>query len=251
MSTYALSDIHGFKSIYDQVKDMLKPEDKVIFLGDATDRGPHGWQCMTTILDDPQFEYILGNHDLFLIRSYFGPSIYRNAKMWEMNGGDYTQNSMMGVTPEERDEYLSRLLKCPYYKVYDNEQGMKIYLSHSGRYKIGAICGEKETEDFTWDRAHFGADAPEEVDLIVHGHTPVKYLISLLNDITAFYTDEEIKADGDQEFVPGKPFYYAHHSKCDIDSGTVRTGAACLLNLDTLEGTPIYVEGKEKTFLWK
>ena len=128
---------------------------------------------------------------------------------------------------------------------------MKIYLSHSGRYRTGAICGEKETEDFTWDRAHFGTDAPEEVDLIVHGHTPVKYLISLLNDITAFYTDKEIKADGDQEFVPGKPFYYAHHSKCDIDSGTVRTGAACLLNLDTLEGTPIYVEGKEKTFLWK
>lgn len=37
---YVISDIHGYYSIYEQVKNMLKPNDKVYFLGDAGDRGP-------------------------------------------------------------------------------------------------------------------------------------------------------------------------------------------------------------------
>ena len=32
---YVMSDLHGHYKIYEKVKAMLKPEDKVYFLGDA------------------------------------------------------------------------------------------------------------------------------------------------------------------------------------------------------------------------
>ena len=38
MSMYACSDLHGMKELYLKIKDFLKPEDKVFFLGDAGDR---------------------------------------------------------------------------------------------------------------------------------------------------------------------------------------------------------------------
>lgn len=40
MAVYALSDLHGYLDLYKQIKEFLKPEDKVYFLGDAGDRGP-------------------------------------------------------------------------------------------------------------------------------------------------------------------------------------------------------------------
>ena len=35
---FACSDLHGMMSLYKQIKDFLKPDDIVYFLGDASDR---------------------------------------------------------------------------------------------------------------------------------------------------------------------------------------------------------------------
>ena len=37
------SDLHGMLHFYKAIKDILKPEDTVYFLGDAGDCGPHPW----------------------------------------------------------------------------------------------------------------------------------------------------------------------------------------------------------------
>ena len=58
MAVYACSDMHGCLHFYNEIKKMLKPEDQVFFLGDAGDRGPHPWECIKTILNDPQWIYI-------------------------------------------------------------------------------------------------------------------------------------------------------------------------------------------------
>lgn len=38
--TFACADLHGQYNLYKQIKNFLKEDDKVYFLGDATDRGP-------------------------------------------------------------------------------------------------------------------------------------------------------------------------------------------------------------------
>jgi hypothetical protein len=40
MSVYACGDLHGHLSIYNKIKAILNPEDKVYCVGDCVDRGP-------------------------------------------------------------------------------------------------------------------------------------------------------------------------------------------------------------------
>lgn len=251
MSVYALSDIHGFKSIYDQVKEFLEPEDQVVFLGDAADRGPYGWECIKAILDDPQFTYLMGNHDLFFVRSILGPNKMENRELHFLNGGEVTLSAYAydeTLTEKEKIAYIKKLAASPYYVECVNDAGKHIYLSHSGAV---THLGNKELdpEDFTWDREHFFEHAPEGIDLIVHGHTPIPSLISILNEYDVLAKEDMI--DGNKEFIPGQPFYYENWTKCDIDCCTIISGSATLLNLDTLEATAFFVKDEEKDFLWR
>ena len=66
---YAVSDLHGMYELYEKICAKLKPEDEVIFLGDAGDRGPDGWKLIRAILDNPQWIYLLGNHEDMLINA--------------------------------------------------------------------------------------------------------------------------------------------------------------------------------------
>lgn len=247
---YALSDIHGFYSIYEQVKDYLEPDDKVIFLGDAADRGPRGWECIKAILDDPQFTYIMGNHDLFLVRRFLGPEIRRNAELHMWNGGEATMCDIeaSGDGLDKQAYYLDKLAAALIYVEYTTKDGQHIYLSHSGEVShLEQSLIDKEK--FTWDRSHFCHDAEDGIDLIVHGHTPIPSLISKLNEYSIFAAEDMI--DGSKEFVPGQPFYYANWTKCDIDCCTVISGSATLLDLDTLEAIPFFVKGWEQDFIWR
>ena len=67
--TYAVSDLHGYFNLYEQIKNFIQPEDKVIFLGDATDRGPQSLELAKTIYADPQFTYLKGNHEDMLVKT--------------------------------------------------------------------------------------------------------------------------------------------------------------------------------------
>ena len=85
-------------------------------------------------------------------------------------------------------------------------------------------------QDLIWNRDHF-LDTPkiDEIDpevIIVHGHTPIPFLLDDLN----------IPEDGYNEGA----FWYDNHRKVCIDCGAVWTGEAVLLNLDTWEETIIH-----------
>ena len=58
MSIYATTDLHGRKDLYLKIKEILQPDDKVFFLGDANDRGWDGWELIKLIYNDPQFIYL-------------------------------------------------------------------------------------------------------------------------------------------------------------------------------------------------
>lgn len=219
MSVYAVSDLHGYLDLYKQIKNFLKPEDIVYFLGDACDRGPQSWETVKAIAADPQFIYIRGNHEQLLanmmediIEQKEDITLYKNCMV----------NGTLATVHEWQKEcglqtgWLKYLNKLPFSETYINTNNKKIILCHAGftPHRGNNIMLGK---DLLWDRKHIKDNYwPEYTDdnmIIVHGHTPVIY-----------HTN-----------IPGAYFYCDGH-KIDIDCGTYEfPNYCCLLNLDTFE----------------
>ena len=227
MAVYACSDLHGMLRFYKAVKEMLKPEDVVYFLGDAGDRGPEPWECIKTILDDPQFIYIKGNHEDMLVQA-MGKGYGRQYNLLRSNGGKQTYHEAM--SEEDWAQWRIRLNQLPDKALYTNAQGQDVYLSHAGFTPDLNIYGEVTWvwgEDLIWSRDHFFDKWSDHEKfknaVVVHGHTPIPYL---LDEIDPACTMGEIE--------PGV-LWYANGKKCCIDCGAVFTGVFVLLDLDTWE----------------
>lgn len=239
MATYACSDLHGMLHFYKSIKEYLKPEDKVFYLGDAGDRGPHPWETIKAILDDPQFIYIKGNHEHMLIKViedylYDGVPDYHDFHLLVSNGGESTYDEAIR-DPNLRAAY-DKLYKLPLIKEYINTSNERIILSHAGftPWKSEFYADDDEKKDIVYERPHpkdliWGRDhfldewtAEDCVDcFIIHGHTPIPYL---LDDIDPACLMGEIE--------PGA-LWYDDGRKCCIDCGAVFTGYFVLLDLDT------------------
>lgn len=239
MSVYACSDLHGMLHFYKAIKEKLEPEDQVFFLGDAGDRGPHPWETIKAILDDPQFVYIKGNHEDMLcsaLSDYIdtGCPDYYSMSQLSRNGGDTTFEE--AIADPEMERYYRRLLRLPTITEYISANQERIILSHAGftPWKDDWYDDDEEKKDITyrqpsskdliWDRDHFLDEWTMEdcVDcFIVHGHTPVPYL---LDDIDPACLMGEIE--------PGALVYCGGRKTC-IDTGAVFTGICVLLDLDT------------------
>ena len=223
MAIYACSDFHGHYDIYEKIKNYLKPEDKVIFLGDAADRGPNGWKLIKAILADPQWTYIKGNHDVMLYESVLGPDRYDAARLHRYNGGKPTTDAMNQDTMEEIYRVAKELRDCETMYIYINKNANIIKMTHSGYTGLG-------TDDRIWDRTHYFhyIQPEEECDYIIHGHTPWFYIDEDLGKNT-YKTEDQIS-----EATNGA-YWYADDHKCCIDRCTIISKQAVLLDLDTFE----------------
>lgn len=211
MSVYACSDLHGHKKIYDKICKDLSKEDKVFFLGDAGDRGPNSWELIKEIYQNPQFIYLLGNHEDMLvnaIKEYIdGRAINDSYELLKYNGGEKTFKSWLRETKEDRMKWFKNLSRLPVIEEYINKNGYTLVLSHAGYTPFKTIRPVKK--NLIWDRNHLNDEWPIEAEdtIIIHGHTPVE----------------------------SAPMFYADNYKIDIDTGTYVTGKACLIDLNTLE----------------
>lgn len=233
MSIYTCSDFHGFKSLYLQINDFIKPEDKVIFIGDAADRGPYGWELIKMIIDNPQWTYLMGNHEDMLIKSFCGLDKYENTKIFFANGGRSTSKAFLEDTKENQQYYMNILRKIPYTITYLNSNKKNIFLSHSGSTNV------ENKEDLLWSRSHFNEEVPAGIDVVIHGHTPIPYLAEILDFFEVY-----------NEIKDNQVFWYKNYTKCDIDNSTIVTGSCILLNLDTFEEHVFHIDSEEKKFLW-
>lgn len=244
MAIYACSDFHGFHSLYKQINDFIKPNDKVIFLGDAADRGPNGWQTVKDILDNQQWIYLMGNHEEMLINYLGGHDVL----LHRHNGGKPTEDAVDRDDEIIKNYYATKLRVLPYEMSFKNSHGDRIWLSHSG-------CISHNREQLTWSRDHWFQDAIEaEYDIVVHGHTPVPYLIKELKTIDKFTNTETLATN----WEPGKAYYYeprnderALSHTFNLDNLTICTGYTTLLDLDTLQQYSFEVSDEEKKFVIK
>ena len=234
MATYVLGDLHGYMEIYKKVKSLLKPEDKVIFVGDACDRGPESWECVKAIYNDPQFIYLKGNHEDMFVRAaedYIerGYWVNETASLCRRNGGKDTLNSWL--EDPDKVNWLNRIEKLPVIFTYTNEDCTFI-ITHAGytpwrNFKLPCDY------DLMWNRDHYldtWLNKDMENVIIVHGHTPNEYLTG---DLFLEWNFKNV-------------VWYSDGHKVCVDTGGFYTGFWTLLNLDTYEEIFIELDGNHE-----
>lgn len=224
MTYWACSDMHGYYSFYKGIKDIIGPEDIVICLGDCGDRGPRSWDLIKTVLNDPQFIYLKGNHEDMLakaIKTYVLDDRDFNYDFdvrlcWNNGGRPTFFDAINESDPAGAAKVLDNL---PIEYHYTNPDGKRICLCHAG-FTPGYVNEKTKLKDFIWDREHTYDNyfSTEDFDYVIHGHTPIPF------DFV------------DEEDFDGKAYFYANEGrKINIDAGSYYTRKGILFNLDTFE----------------
>lgn len=263
---FCFTDLHGQLNLFHTMRDWCyaqDPECTIVFLGDAADRGEHGYQIIKEILDDPQIIYIYGNHeDLFvkaadqLIGQYAAndetyqklhnvkteeeaKQIIVDARGWDIglhlrNGGYPTLRDWLLDGADE--EVIDRLRILPRTFTYENVD----FCHAGGTYKAFDVINQQEYNDEArdyyaeqkciWDRDNL-ALGWETGRICVHGHTPTILL------------PRSLYGSADQSEAHAHPAAWTDHMgakdkrggyKIDMDTGMTWTGRGYVLNALTM-----------------
>lgn len=237
MARYAFSDLHGQLSLYHEIKKFVKPNDELYCLGDCGDRGPHPWETIKAIFNDPQIVYLKGNHEDMLVgamaeylglplaKSYYNkyPKVDSLQYLLAWNGGSET---LQGWINEGADPvWTKRLEELPTLTTVTNEQCFLV-LTHAG-FTIRRRSPIPNDYDLMWDRNHIHETWPSNVSdafIIVHGHTPCPTLVNKWK-------------------IEDGALHYCNGHKINLDVGSYYTGMACLLDLDSFDEHYFFAEG--------
>ncbi len=121
MSTYVISDLHGQYKIFTALleKAAFSDEDRLIMLGDAIDRGPDGIKILQHVMDAPNMEFLLGNHEFMMLNAVSQDGRItldpwnlpgRDASLWYFyNGGNATYSRYRRLRKPQRQKLLEWL----------------------------------------------------------------------------------------------------------------------------------------------
>lgn len=232
MSTYACADLHGCYNLYNSINSFLKLEDQVIFLGDACDRGPQSWETVCAILDNPQWTYLMGNHEQMLLEPLHlwqkKHKIHHNFLSFKNGGLETFNQAIQDPDLDKRIEQLEVIERRSTLYTYNNADGFYIFCCHAGftpwfnhNYTNVNI---PRIDSLLWDRTHVyeewnESEMPSSA-IMVHGHTPIPYIRHMLRS--------------KQRLEPGALWYCDDHKVC-LDTGCWATNYTVLLDLDTFE----------------
>ena len=236
MNRYAIADLHGQLDLLRQVKEYLHEDDILYILGDSGDRGPQPWATLKMSLDDPQFIYLMGNHDLMLLDAIDTvlkegdealTHLYNRVNSRDpigicyLNGGLSTLEGW--IADPNRERYYQKLRMAPLeVRLAAFDRKHFIYLTHAG---LGGDSIESQNvSDFVWDRTHIYNEWDSKGHLSIGGHSPIEYLIKQFDLYGRKYKLKE------------GCLFYNDESKICIDRGAHFTDETVLLNIDTLEG---------------
>jgi serine/threonine protein phosphatase 1 len=148
--TYVIGDIHGGLRALQQVIDRarLKPEDRLIFLGDYVD----GWSESRQVIDylmeiDKNYSciFIKGNHDAWCEEWLNGDGANMD---WLLHGGQASIGSYIGISIKDRKTHLEFYRRMrPYY-----EEGRHRLFVHAGFSNMRGPVREHNLSNFFWDR---------------------------------------------------------------------------------------------------
>lgn len=261
-NTWFIGDIHGEIGLLNRLlENVLKfsPE-RIVFLGDYIDRGPHAREVIDRILGmEVPVSCLLGNHEMLMLNAIEDLGYGINPiELWYNNGGEATlqsfgSSSFFSFQSDLDSHYLDFFQSLKMSKVVDLDSKLKILATHAGISPSIAIQDQlgmgnylsliqymlrscmDPNESFLWVRDAFFNSSPElwKDYLVVHGHTPIMKLKR--------FTESNGKTD----------FHFVENDLCirkerasgrivsiDIDSGSAISGR--------LSGLGFFVEEEYK-----
>lgn len=196
MYTFAISDLHGypvdkFKALLD--KAGFSDADTLYILGDVIDRnGDGGISLLRYIMTQPNFEFILGNHeDMLLACSFLFDEITDDSVRafsaenmadyfnYLYNGGGITLDALRKLNTDEPGaigDILQFLRDAPLIGA-DTVNGRDFLLVHAGfdGFDKEKKLSDYEPSDLLWARPTMETEYFDDI-ITVFGHTPTLYL---------------------------------------------------------------------------
>lgn len=153
-----ISDIHANKYALKAFLDYIEENniDKVLNLGDFTQKGPNPCEVADTVLSDKRFVNIIGNNERKLLKAFFTKNnIAKNKEH---------QNWHIELLGEER---INKIAKIEPEKITEVEKA-KILMLHSRRKNVSdfpLIYSTNTADDFVADYSEY------DLNIILFGHT--------------------------------------------------------------------------------
>lgn len=216
---YVMSDIHGaldrFQSIMKQIQ--LRSNDTLYVLGDCIDRNEYGIRIIRQLMKMPNVRMLRGNHEQMMLNT-IGTSgeldryNERAMRLWMVNGGDVTLNSLKRLRIEKRREVLNYLANLP--TKYDiTVNGKRYILTHAAPSEL--YEQNPDRYNFYRDSEHFSLwHRMQETDVLsgdytlIFGHTPTSCYQNA-EPLRIFRDTDRIAIDCGAGFAPkGSPFFH-------------------------------------------
>ncbi len=189
---YVISDLHGYpmeKFLSLLKKADFSDEDFLYIIGDVIDRnGDGGTAMLLWLLEQPNVQLILGNHEAMLLSCDFlfdevtEESLDRidSEKVYLLttymyNGGNVTLENLKKLSKDQREAILEYLRNCPLYETVSISD--KDYLLvHSGmeNFSPDRKLSDYTSDELLWTRPDVKDTYFEDI-ITVLGHTPTLY----------------------------------------------------------------------------
>jgi len=186
---YVMSDIHGHKDRFENLiqKLNLSPDDTLYILGDVVDRFPDGIRILRKVMETPNIQMLLGNHEYMMLSALYDPveaeteweseeDIRRyRMRLWYNNGGECTHQYLKRIRKTVRQEIFEYLTALP-VNIEITVSGRDFILAHAAiaaNYESEGWQYDDEREFAVWYRNVLSTYVPEGKTLIF-GHTPTE-----------------------------------------------------------------------------
>ena len=192
---FVIGDLHGMYDTLLQHLDAVgfdRSKDRCFSCGDLIDRGPQSEKCLS-LLDEPWFFSVRGNHEVFLLDCVNNVSTALSAQ-WVLNGGQWH----LMVSPERLQSYAEKISRLPLLISVALTNGLQVAICHA-QYPLSSWAPDHIQQDseavhaMLWSRSriHTGDDSRiSGIDHIFCGHTIVEQPVTLGNthfiDVGAF-----------------------------------------------------------------
>lgn len=227
---YVISDIHGelelFKKMIQEID--LNHNDTLYVLGDLIDRGERSIDTLNFVMNHPNIEFIIGNHEDMMCSIYDGNVKFFKNWIRECNGGSKTLEQYNNLSEEEQYNIEKFLMKAPLYKIIE-VKNRKFLLVHAGiksmcEYNLDTAIKSQNRRDIIWIRDEFTKNICRKDVTVVFGHT---FTESLCGEHKIWYS--YVEDDGK-----------LHNDKIGIDCGSYESKKLGCLRLDDMK--EFYVE---------
>ena len=191
---YVTSDLHGcaveeFQALLNRAG--FTERDFLFVLGDVIDRGEHGAQLLLWLTQQPNVQFILGNHEAMMLLCGFlfdevteeslealTAEKLKSFEHWKRNGGGTTlagMRKLLQQEPELVEGILDYLREAPLVDTVE-AGGRKFVLVHGG---LGNFTPDKPLDSYTpmellWTRPTLDTVYYPNATVIL-GHTPTAF----------------------------------------------------------------------------